>query len=409
MKEFFKVTPLEQVLEAASQFSPLETETVPLEQSLGRVMAETVVSDGNLPEFPRSTMDGFAVSAASTFGASEGAPAYLQVVGSVTMGNAPAFSIKSGEACRIGTGGMLPKGADSVVMVEHTAALDETTIEVVRSVAPGQHVQAIGEDYRSGQTILEKGKRLRPQETGLLAAFGQNIVRVYRRPVVGIISTGDEVIPIERTPGPGQIRDINSFTLSDQVHQAGGLPRRYGIVGDDYQAIHQLCRHAVDETDMVLISGGSSMGTRDFTVEVFSRLAGCRIMFHGISISPGKPTILAALGNKVLWGLPGQVVSAMVVFRMVVQPFLERLAGLGPRHRPATTLPARLSRNIASAQGRTDFVRVRLLQENGERLAVPVLGKSGLINTMVKADGLIEVDINTEGLDQGALVEVLLL
>lgn len=407
MPEFFKVTDLARVLENAALFPPVGTETVLLAESCGRVLAENIAADRNLPEFPRATMDGYAVRAAATFGASEGNPAYLNVKGSVSMGKPPVFSIGHGEACRISTGGMLPEGADSVVMIEHAETLDDTTIEVYRSVAPGQHILEIGEDFRRGQIILEAGQHLRPQETGLLAAFGLQSVRVFKRPRIAIISTGDEVVASDRTPAPGQIRDINSYSLSGQVQEAGGLPVRCGIVRDDYAALLATCREALAGSDMLLISGGSSVGIRDFTIDVLTRLPDSRILVHGISISPGKPTILANTQDKAVWGLPGHVVSAMVVFKVVVQPFIAHLAGLSRAQRHVFRIPARLSRNIGSAQGRTDFIRVRLTLANGEYRAEPILGSSGLLNTMVMANGLIEIDVNTEGLDAGAEVAVI--
>lgn len=407
MKEFFKVTELARVLETVSIFPRVGVEDIPLVEAAGRILAENVVADSNLPEFPRSTMDGYAVRASSTFGATEGNPAYLTVKGAVAMGQSPKFAIGPGEACRMPTGGELPKGADSVVMIEHIEALDDTTIEVYRSVAPGQHVLEVGEDFQQQEIILSGGQKLRPQETGLLAAFGRETVRVYKNPVIGIISTGDEVVSIDATPAPGQIRDINSYTLSGQVLKAGGIPVSYGIVRDDYATLSEKCRQALDGSDMVLLSGGSSVGTRDFTIEVISDLPDASILAHGISISPGKPTILARTHNKAVWGLPGHVVSAMVVFKMVVQPFVEHIAGVTAGSSQLSKVSARLNRNVSSAQGRTDFIRVRLIRKNGELRADPVLGKSGLINTMVKADGLIEIDINTEGLDEGAEVEMI--
>jgi molybdopterin molybdotransferase len=408
MKEFFKVTKLSAVLDAVSEFPRVMIEEVPLTEANGRVLAEDVVADSNLPAFPRSTVDGYAVLARSTFGASDSSPAYLVVTGEVEMGRSPSFSIGAGEACRIPTGGELPDGTDSVVMIEHAESLDETTIEIYRSVAPGQHVLEVGEDFKKDAGIVSKGHRLRPQECGLLAAFGRSLVSVYQKPVIGIISTGDEVVPIGETPAPGQIRDINTYTLSGQVLKAGGIPVSYGIVPDDYDALADACRRALDCSDIVLLSGGSSVGTRDYTIEVISALPDANIMVHGMSISPGKPTILAKTMNKSVWGLPGHAVSAMIVFKMVVLPFIEYISGIpDPDRSQSPGITARLNRNISSAQGRTDFIRVRLIRKKGDLLAEPVLGKSGLINTMVKADGLLTIDINTEGLDAGALVEVI--
>ena len=406
MKEFFNVETIEAVLAHASSFSPVQPETVPLGEALGRVLAEDVYSDVDIPDFDRSTMDGFAVKASSTFGASEANPAYLDVCGQIKMGEPPDFTVQPGQVARIATGGMLPAGADSVIMVEHTDQLDDTTIEAYRSVAPGQHVIEKGEDIRSIDPALVKGIRIRPQEAGLLAACGKTELAVYRRPMVGIISTGDEVVPVDRVPAAGQIRDINAHSLSGQVLEAGGVPVNFGIVKDDRDDLLGKCRQALQLTDMVMISGGSSVGARDFTVEVLDELPDTGILVHGISISPGKPTILARSGGKAFWGLPGHAVSAMVVFAVVVRPFLDRIGGLAKAARQFP-VQATLNRNLASAQGRVDYVRVRLFEENGIVMAEPILGKSGLINTMVKADGLIAVGMNTEGLEEGAIVEVM--
>ena len=409
MKEFFKVTDLETVLGWTSLFQPLGKETVPLAEALGRVLGTDIQSKINLPDFPRATMDGYAVRAASTFGSSDGNPAYLNIVGTIAMGEAPTFSIKLGEAAKIATGGMLPGGADSVVMIEHADTIDAATIEVYRSVAPGQHMVQIGEDIRDRDTILFQGQRLRPQEIGILAALGIETVPVYRQPVISIISTGDEVLPISATPTLGKIRDINSFTLSGQVKQAGGRPIQMGIVNDDFHALRDRCQTAIQQSDMVFVSGGSSVGIRDFTIEVLTAIPDTHILAHGISISPGKPTILAKIGHTLFWGLPGHVTSAMVVFHVVVRPFLEHMGGINPVQENTRLCYARLTRNLSSKQGRVDFIRVKLHHEKNTLSAEPVLGKSGLIHTMVKADGLVRIDKNTEGLDKGTMVKVDLL
>ncbi|MCJ7618155.1 MAG: molybdopterin molybdotransferase MoeA [Desulfobacterales bacterium] len=407
MKEFFKVTDLEHTLKYSAAFSNVGTEFIALHETLGRILADDIVSDINLPDFARSTMDGYAVKASSTFGATEESPAYLTVKGTVDMGKPAAFSIKSGEVAKISTGGMLPDGSDSVIMVEYTEAIDKENIEIYRSVAPGQHVLQIGEDLKEGNNVLLCGQKLRPQEIGLLAALGKDSVKAYKKPVIGIISTGDEIIPINNMPDKGRIRDINTYTLSSLVQKAGGIPVTYGIVGDDFDALIEKCSIAIAHSDMVLISGGSSVGTRDLTVEVLSSLPDSDIMVHGISISPGKPTILARAGDKAIWGLPGHVLSAMIVFGIVIRPFIEKISGLSPQYKKELRIPALLSRNISSAQGRIDYIRVRVIEKNGIEWAEPVLGKSGLISNLTKADGLIEIGINTEGLDKGSKVWVI--
>jgi molybdopterin molybdotransferase len=407
MKEFFKVKTIDQVLEYTAQFSRLETEKVLLTESVGRILAEDMYSDIDLPDFSRSIMDGFAVRGSSTFGASEGNPAYLTVKGTVAMGESSTLSVSPGEAVRISTGGMLPTGADAVVMIEHTEAIDDTTIEVYRSVAPGQNMVQVGEDIKQGEVILTCGHKIRPQEAGMLAALGNQIVTVYKKPVIGIISTGDEIIPVNEVPGPGQIRDVNTYTLLGLVEEMGAAAIQFGIVRDNYEALLEKSTQAISRCDTVLVSGGSSVGVRDFTIDVISAMEDSDILFHGISISPGKPTILARVQNKAFWGLPGHVVSAMVVFSRIVKPFIEHISGSADTSENTIRLKALLSRNVASAQGRVDYIRIRLNQKEGILWAEPILGKSGLISTMVKADGLIEIGMNTEGLDKGAEVEII--
>jgi molybdopterin molybdotransferase len=407
MKEFFKVVDLEEALTHARMFRAVAAERVPLAAANGRVLVVDFIAPANLPGFRRSTMDGYAVCASSTFGASDSAPALLTIVGSVQMGTSAEVNVKPGQAARILTGGMVPTGADAVVMVEHTELIDETTLEVTRAVAPQQNLIEPDDDVRRGDTLLERGARLRPQELGLLAALGCSEVEVFARPVVAIISTGDEVVPIEATPVPGQIRDVNSHTLSAMVERAGGIPRQLGILGDDFDALLSKCRNALAEADTVILSGGSSVGARDLTLEVIEALPDSRVCLHGVAIKPGKPTILADVGGKAFWGLPGHVASAMVVFHVLVRRQLEHIAGARPRLE--IQVPARLTRNVASVHGRRDYLRVRLENRDGQLWAAPVLGKSGLIRTMVEADGLVEIDRDAEGLDQGAEVQVHLL
>jgi molybdopterin molybdotransferase len=304
---------------------------------------------------------------------------------------------------------MLPQGADCVVMVEHTQSVDDEAVEVFKSVSPLQHVMEAGEDFRTGQTVLSKGDRIRPQEMGILAALGRTHLSVYKKPVVAIISSGDEIVPIEKTPGLSQLRDVNAHTLFGLVYNSGGTPVFMGIAKDTFDDLNGLCRQAVDRADMVLISGGSSVGTRDFTLDVLQGLPQSEILVHGVSVSPGKPTILARSEGKALWGLPGQVTSAMIVFHVMVKPALDNIRGCSvDSSQKAYTVSALLSRNLASVQGREDYVRVRLDKQGKHVLAEPVLGKSGLIHTMVKADGLVRIDKDSEGLDEGAPVEVML-
>ncbi|CAG1769628.1 molybdopterin molybdotransferase [uncultured bacterium] len=408
MKEFFKVLDIETVLGLVPQFRPVDAEPVDLDAAGGRILAEDVFAAERLPDFARSTVDGYALRAASTFGASESSPALFQVIGAVAMGETARMTVSIGEAVRIATGGMLPPGADSVVMIEHAEAVDDTAIEVIRSVAPGQNLIAAGEDFEAGARIAARGRCLRPQDMGVLAAFGRARIQAFRLPVVGIISTGDELVPIDAVPAPAQVRDVNSYTLAGLVAETGSVSKRFGIIKDDFPSLYSACARALECCDMVLISGGSSVGVRDYTVEAISAFAGSEILVHGIAISPGKPTILARVGRKALWGLPGHVVSAMIVFTRITRPFLRHIGGRCDPYSADVSIPARLSRNVASVQGRTDFIRVRLTRHGAELWAEPVLGKSGLLNTMVHADGIIEIGKNIEGLEEGTSVEVIL-
>lgn len=406
MKNFFNVVDIDQVIDLAGRFAPVRTESVVLQEAYHRMLAQDVVATEDIPGFARSIVDGFAVAAGSTFGASEQNPGYLEVIGALAMGTVPGQGIVNGQAMHIPTGAMLPDGADSTVMVEYTETIDDQTVEVYRSVAPGQNVIQADEDVQKGQRVLTQGTRLRPQEIGLLAAMGIDEVLVYRRPVVGIISTGDEIVDVSERPRPGQVRDVNSHTLAAFVAADGCHPVCYGIAGDNFKTLQKACQTALSASDVLILSGGASVGMRDLTVEVLSSLADTEILIHGVSISPGKPTILARSGDRAIWGLPGHVTSAMVVYTILVRPFLDHLSGSKKRAVNIRAFTAILSRNLPSAQGRVDFVRVRLTQKGDIWEAEPVLGKSGLIHTMVKADGLVAIDKDTEGLFAGDQVQV---
>jgi len=389
------------------RLAPLDrAERISASRALGRVLAEDLLAPHDLPDFPRSTMDGFAVRAADTFGASEALPAYLTVVGEVAMGTAAAVQVRSAEAARIATGGMLPPGADAVVMVELTQDVDERTVEVLRPVAPGENVIQVGEDIRRGSAVLPRGHTLRAQDLGGLASLGIVEITVAPRLSVGIISGGDEIVAPDATPSPGQIRDINTSTLAALVEQAGHVPVPLGIVPDRYDALAEAARRGFTATDVLILSAGSSVSTRDMTAEVIASLGTPGVLVHGVSLRPGKPTVLAVADGKPIFGLPGNPVSCMVTFDLFVTPTLAYLTGAG---RPARrTTAARLAHGIASAAGREDYVQVRLEERDGERWAVPVFGKSNLIYTLVHADGMVKVELDDGGLPEGAIVPVVL-
>jgi molybdopterin molybdotransferase len=350
-------------------------------------------------------MDGYAVRAADTFGASESLPAYLTVVGESPMGKAPAFEIGKGQAAVIHTGGMLPRGADGVVMIERTQEARESEIEVLRAIAVGENVIQIGEDVKAGEALLPAGHRLRPQDLGGLAAAGITQVRVARRPRVSILATGDEVVPADKEPAAGQVRDVNTHSLAGLVQRAGGTPMPRGIVPDDFDTLYQAARAALDGSDALVLSAGSSVSVRDMTSRVIDQLGKPGVLVHGVSIKPGKPTILAVCDSKPVFGLPGNPVSALVVADLFITPTLWRMQGLA-QSITYRSIRARLARNVASTPGREDYVQVKLVERDGELWAEPVLGKSNLIFTLVKADGLMVVPLDANGVQEGEMVEV---
>jgi molybdopterin molybdotransferase len=313
-----------------------------------------------------------------------------------------------GQCARIGTGGMLPAGADAVIPVEHTRPMDERTVELTRAVAPGANVLGPRDEAAAGQVMLARGARLRPQDVGLLAVLGVARPQVVQRPRAAIVSTGDEVVPVGAEPAPGQVRDVNTYTLQTLVREAGGEPVVLGLVGDDPARL----RAAVDEAraacDLTLLSGGSSVGQRDLTAEVFLGCPGAELLVHGVAVAPGKPFIWARAGARQLLGLPGQVASCLVAFHLFVEPMIERL--LGREARSFTrfgTVAARLARNLPKAPGREEYVRVRLGRDFAGVVAEPVFGKSGLLATLIQGHGLVRVPLEREGLDQGETVTVL--
>lgn len=409
--ELFSVqTPSEAWTNFLQHFSPsiqtrsIETERLATWDALDRVIAETIIAPHNLPEFPRSTVDGYAVTAADTFGASPGLPAFLSVVGEVPMGQPAAIAIGVGEAALVHTGGMLPEGADAVVMIEQTQRVDDSSIEVMKAVAEGENVLQTGEDVRQGDTLLQPGHRLRPQEIGGLVALGIVELTVAKRPKVALISSGDEVIPPQASPKPGQVRDVNSYALSALVVQAGGTPIRYDIVPDKREALDAAAAGAVAEADIVVFSAGSSVSYRDMTVDVIAGLGEPGVLVHGVSVKPGKPTILAVCNGKAVFGLPGNPVSAMIIFDLFVAPTIHALQGATTKRQ--MSIRARLARNLSSMSGREDYVQVKLEERDGELWAIPVLGKSNLIYTLVHADGSVKIPLDANGIAQGEWVSV---
>ena len=406
-REFFTV---KTVSEALVEFRPghiTPGETVSLGAAYGRVPDGEIVARDPLPGFDRSSVDGYAVRAADTFGASESIPAYLRVVGAVRMGIAASVEVSPGTAVAIPTGGMLPPAADAVVMIEHTAEATADTVEVVRPAAPGENVVRFDEDVAAGAPIAPRGRPLRPQDVALLAAAGTVEVSVHAAPRVTILATGDEVVaPDTAALGPGQVRDALSVSIGALVREAGGEPvpcpsASAGIVPDDDGALREALTAAVAVSDVVVISAGSSVGMRDQTADAVAALPNSETWCHGLAIKPGKPTLLAHSDGIPIIGLPGNPRSALVVFRLIGMPLVRR-AGGWTAEPLVGAVRATLGRDLPSAAGRLDVVQVRL----GEGVAQPIFGSSALLSVLTAADGYLIVPEDANGLSAGEPVEV---
>ena len=411
IKAFFRVVTSAQARAQLAVSAPhTQSENVPVLESAGRILAQPLTSPVDLPHFNRTNMDGYAVRARDTFGASASLPAYLKLVGAIEMGKEAKHKLKKGETMRIATGGMLPPGANSMVMVEYTEELGGGTVEILRGVSPWENILRVGEDIKKKKPIFPVGRRLRAQDIGALTGVGINKVPVYRRPTVALISTGDEIVPPEKTPKPGQIRNVNQYSLRAMISECGGEVNDLGVIKDDPLAFSQTMTTALKVADVVMISGGSSVGIKDMTLDVIRSFPRSEVFFHGISIAPGKPTIFAKAAGKPVMGLPGHPVSALVVFALFGAPLVRMLGGepADTAFIPPRAVQARLTQNIASAPGREEYVRVILHNDTGAQLAQPLPGKSGAIFSLVQADGMVCIPHNEEGREAGEEVEVIL-
>jgi molybdopterin molybdotransferase len=409
MADLFTVlTPREAWSRLEPHLHPIDrVETVATAQALGRILAQDTSAPVDLPHFARSAMDGYAVRAEDTHGATEGLPAYLKVVGEIAMGKAAGVRLSPGEAALIHTGGMLALGADAVVMVENTRTVDSSMIEVVRPVANGENVVQIGEDMAKGDALLPRGSLLRAQDIGSLLSLGITRVSVFQKVNVALIPTGDELVPPETKPGLGQIRNTNAFALAALSIKAGAIPVVMDIARDNYESLKATAQKALELADIVVFSAGSSVSTRDMTASIIDSLGKPGVLVHGVSLRPGKPTVLAAVGRKPVFGLPGNPASAMITFGIFVTPAIYRLSGCSqsPLRFP---LKAKLTRNIPSATGREDYVPVKIEEKNGEPCADPVFGKSNLLFAMIRADGVARVPLDKAGMTAGEWVEITL-
>lgn len=382
----------------------LKNERVNIKNGLGRITAVDILPCEDIPGFNRSSVDGYAVISSDTFGASEAIPAQLEYAGEVRMGVKPDFPIVMGHTVYVPTGGELPEGADSVIMVEYTEDYNDGYIYMNKASAPGNNVVFAGDDVKKGSVVIKAGTRLRPQDIGALAAMGYSEIEVKKKIKVAVISTGDEVVDIDQKVEGSKVRDVNSYALYSGVLACGAEPLLYGIVGDNFDRIKQVVEKAAAECDVVLISGGSSVGNKDETFNVINTLGAPGVLVHGIAVKPGKPTIIGKAHGKAIIGLPGHPASAYVIFKIFVSQLLEIMNGIDGELHNMTM--ATMAYNYPSNNGREEFLPVRLEKVDGISSAVPVLGKSGLITLLTQANGLVHIARGSEGLMKGQKVLV---
>ena len=407
---FFKVLPPQEALRLLLTVEPVGEERIPSVKARARVLAEDLQSAVDLPHFHRAAMDGYAVKAKDTFGASQSLPAYLKLVGVIEMGKEATQSLATGEAMRISTGGMMPPETDAVVMVEYTEEVAGPLVEIHRGVSPWQNVIQIGDDIKKGEMVFPRGRRLRAHDLGALTGVGISSISVFKRPRVALISTGDEIVDADTEPLPGQVRNINQHSLAGLIEEIGGELKDWGVIRDDRGELTKAIGAALEWGDVVLLSGGSSMGAKDIALETILSFPDSEFIFHGISIAPGKPTIFAKACGKPILGLPGYPVSALVIFDLFAAPLIRRSGGESVDTLQCFTRSVRatLKTNIASQVGREDYVRVTLERESDRVIATPLPSKSGAIFTLVKADGMVRIEMNQDGLEQGEEVDVIL-
>ncbi len=409
-QRFFQVLAPQEALQRLLETTPVQAERIPTAGARGRVLAEDLYSEVDLPHFHRAAMDGYAVKAKDTFGASQSLPAYLKLAGVVEMGKEAVQPLTTGAAFRISTGGMMPPESDAVVMVEHCDETAGGLVEIHRGVSPWQNVIQIGDDIKKGDFVFGRGRRLRAPDIGALTGIGCSSIPVYKRPRVALISTGDEIVDADAIPRPGQVRNINQYALAGLIEECGADLKDWGVIPDHRSSLEKAIGEALEWGDLVLLSGGSSMGAKDIALETILSFRDAEFIFHGISVSPGKPTIFARACGKPIMGLPGYPVSALVIFDLFAAPLIRKLGG-EECHGPGGSqriLRAILATNIASQVGREDYVRVKLERQGDSFSAMPLPSKSGAIFTLVKADGMVRIDLNQDGLEAGQEVEVIL-
>lgn len=406
---FFNVVTLDKgrelVLEGFNDLKP-ETEMVHILDAVDRTLAEDILSDINVPDFNRSTMDGYGIVAEDSHGATETIPSILDIMGEIKMGELSDIEIKPGQAVYVPTGAMVPKGATGIIMIENTEKMDENTLLVYKPISKGENIVYIGDDIKKGETTLSKGRIINAEVVGTLAALGISQVPVYKKPSFYIISTGDEIIDIDEELTAGKIRDINSYALQVLAEKAGGEVVGKSIIKDDYHLLRQEVQKAVELSDIVLISGGSSVGARDYTDKIINSLGGKGVLAHGLSIKPGKPTIIGDYHGKLLIGLPGHPVSSIVVFKALIEHYMDKRLG---NNRILPFVMATMEYNFPSGPGRETYQMVKLRQEDGKYYATPTHGKSGMISLLSQSQGYVIMERHEEGINRGEERKVFLL
>jgi len=411
MKSFFDTQTRQEVRDIAAGFAHVGTETVFATEASGRVLSVDVSARCDVPHFDRAMMDGYAVRAADVSRASAETPVVLTVRGRIEMGRPADCVVERGTAVEVGTGAALPDAADAVVMLEYTERLSDNAIAVSRPVARFEHVMRVGADFRKGEMLFRAGKRIAPKDIAALISAGLTEVAVFKKPVATLISTGDELVPYDRKPAVGQVRESNIAVLAALLGRDGGVAVTAGIVRDELDQLKEAVERGVGSSDMVLISGGSSVGARDLTLAALQSFENSRILVHGVAIRPGKPTIVARIDGKPVIGLPGHPVSSVISYEVVVKPVLDQLAGwgmAGVAGRSGSVVRATLGERVPALTGRDEYVRVRLEREANGLVAVPLGRSSGAVSTLAGADGWVLVDMNSEGIEAGEEVEVTL-
>jgi molybdenum cofactor synthesis domain-containing protein len=406
---FRKLLTLEEARETISRLklATLGVDNASLLNAHDRVLAEDVTSSLDIPPFDRSTVDGYAVKAVDTFGAEEKEPARLRVCGVVNIGEPPKITVSTGEAAEIVTGAPIPEGADAVVMVEHTEGKGGE-LRVFRAVTKGENVMKKGSDIKRGETVLKAGQVLGSRQIGVLAALGTASVRVYAVPRIAVLSTGGEVTEPGKKLPSGRIFDINAYSLYTAVLESGGKPVYLGVVPDEKTRLREALRHALECTDMVVTSGGVSVGPKDLMPQTVDSLGAPGLLFSGIAVKPGKPTTMAMVGQKPVFALPGHPTSALLIFHLLVRPVIWRLSGRAIAQ--AVKVKALAGMRMFQAKGRRTFVMVKLRKDETGRLAAETVetGASGAITTLAKADGYVEIPENQQFVDKDEEVEVTL-